>query len=92
MPLHRMERMYGREGLPLARSTIYGWHHSEPAVTDPDVPAQCACRRRMQSCRPSPLRSPTTSWLIKSNLLLVTDNLTSPTVTLPVRFTLRRNA
>jgi hypothetical protein len=26
LPLHRMERIYGREGLPLARSTICGWH------------------------------------------------------------------
>jgi transposase len=26
LPLHRMERVYGREGLPLARSTICGWH------------------------------------------------------------------
>jgi transposase len=25
-PLHRMERIYGRDGLPLARSTICGWH------------------------------------------------------------------
>jgi transposase len=25
-PLHRMERSYGRDGLPLARSTICGWH------------------------------------------------------------------
>lgn len=25
-PLHRMERIYGREGWPLARSTICGWH------------------------------------------------------------------
>jgi transposase len=26
MPLHRLERMFGRQGLPLARSTICGWH------------------------------------------------------------------
>ncbi len=26
MPLHRMERMFAREGLELARSTICGWH------------------------------------------------------------------
>lgn len=26
LPLHRLERIYGREGLPLARSTICGWH------------------------------------------------------------------
>lgn len=28
LPLHRMERVYGREGLPLSRSTICGWHFS----------------------------------------------------------------
>jgi transposase len=28
LPLHRLERIYGREGLPLARSTICGWHFS----------------------------------------------------------------
>jgi len=26
LPLHRQERIYGREGLELARSTICGWH------------------------------------------------------------------
>lgn len=26
LPLHRLERIYGREGLSLARSTICGWH------------------------------------------------------------------
>ena len=26
LPLHRLERRYGREGLPLARSTICDWH------------------------------------------------------------------
>lgn len=26
LPLHRMERIFGRQGLPLARSTICGWH------------------------------------------------------------------
>jgi transposase len=26
IPLHRMERIFGRQGLPLARSTICGWH------------------------------------------------------------------
>ena len=28
IPLHRMERMYAREGLPLARSTLCGWHEA----------------------------------------------------------------
>jgi len=26
LPLHRLEQVYAREGLPLARSTICGWH------------------------------------------------------------------
>jgi transposase len=26
LPLHRMERIFARQGLPLARSTICGWH------------------------------------------------------------------
>jgi len=26
IPLHRMERIFGREGYPVARSTICGWH------------------------------------------------------------------
>jgi transposase len=26
LPLHRLERIYGREGLELARSTVCGWH------------------------------------------------------------------
>jgi transposase len=26
LPLHRLERIYGREGLQLARSTVCGWH------------------------------------------------------------------
>lgn len=28
LPLHRLERIYGREGLDLARSTICGWHQA----------------------------------------------------------------
>jgi len=28
LPLYRMERIYGREGLELARSTICGWHQA----------------------------------------------------------------
>ena len=37
MPLHRMERMYGREGLPLARSTICGWHQEVALLVAPLV-------------------------------------------------------
>lgn len=32
LPLHRLERIYGREGLPLARSTICGWHAAVAAL------------------------------------------------------------
>lgn len=35
MPLHRMERMYGRDGLPLARSTICGWHQQLAVLAAP---------------------------------------------------------
>lgn len=31
-PLHRLERVYGREGLALARSTICGWHAAVAAL------------------------------------------------------------
>src|SRR5262249_4056215 len=34
-PLHRMERMYGRDGLPLARSTICGWHQEVATLVAP---------------------------------------------------------
>jgi transposase len=34
MPLHRLERSYGREGLPLARSTICGWHGELPFLSE----------------------------------------------------------
>src|SRR5262249_43641380 len=39
MPLYRMERMYGREGLPLARSTICGWHQEVSNLVTPLVAA-----------------------------------------------------
>lgn len=32
LPLHRMERIYGREGLPIARSTLCGWHFEVAAL------------------------------------------------------------
>jgi transposase len=35
MPLHRLERSYGREGLPLARSTMCGWHADLAALVKP---------------------------------------------------------
>ena len=35
MPLHRLERSYGREGLPLARSTVCGWHGDLAALVKP---------------------------------------------------------
>jgi len=35
MPLHRLERSYGREGLPLARSTICGWHGELASLVKP---------------------------------------------------------
>lgn len=39
LPLHRLERVYGREGLPLARSTICGWHAAVAALVEPLVEA-----------------------------------------------------
>lgn len=38
-PLHRLERIYGREGLPIARSTICGWHQEISKLVDPLVGA-----------------------------------------------------
>ena len=34
-PLHRMERIYGREGLTLARSTLCGWHQEVSSLVQP---------------------------------------------------------
>lgn len=39
LPLHRLERIYGRDGLPLARSTICGWHTAVAALAEPLVDA-----------------------------------------------------
>ena len=39
LPLHRLERVYGREGLPLARSTMCGWHAAVAALASPLVEA-----------------------------------------------------
>lgn len=34
LPLYRLERIYGREGFPLARSTVCGWHQAVAALVD----------------------------------------------------------
>jgi transposase len=39
MPLHRLEDMYGRDGLELARSTMCGWHAALAEVVKPLVSA-----------------------------------------------------
>jgi transposase len=39
LPLHRLERIYGREGLELARSTVCGWHEALAALAKPLVEA-----------------------------------------------------
>jgi transposase len=39
LPLHRLERIYGREGLPLARSTICGWHLDLADLVQPLIEA-----------------------------------------------------
>ncbi len=38
-PLHRLERIYGREGLELARSTLCGWHAELSALVRPLIEA-----------------------------------------------------
>lgn len=38
-PLHRLERIYARDGLPLARSTLCGWHAEAAALARPLVDA-----------------------------------------------------
>jgi transposase len=45
LPLHRLERIYGREGLELARSTICGWHEALGALVKPLVEAMWADAR-----------------------------------------------
>jgi transposase len=39
LPLHRLERIYGREGFPLARSTVCSWHQAVAALAAPLVKA-----------------------------------------------------
>jgi len=41
-PLHRLEGIYARDGLPLARSTICGWHEELAALARPIVEAMHA--------------------------------------------------
>jgi transposase len=45
LPLHRLERIYGREGLDLARSTICGWHEALGGLVEPLVKAMWADAR-----------------------------------------------
>jgi transposase len=45
LPLHRLERIYGREGLELARSTICGWHEALGALVTPLIDAMWADAR-----------------------------------------------
>jgi transposase len=45
LPLHRLERIYGREGLDLARSTICGWHEALGGLVKPLVTAMWADAR-----------------------------------------------
>jgi transposase len=45
LPLHRLERIYGREGLELARSTICGWHEALGGLVKPLVEAMWADAR-----------------------------------------------
>lgn len=42
LPLHRLERIYGREGLDLARSTICGWHAELATLAQPLIEAMWA--------------------------------------------------
>ncbi len=39
LPLHRLERVYGREGLELARSTVCGWHSEAALLLTPLIEA-----------------------------------------------------
>jgi transposase len=45
LPLHRLERIYGREGLDLARSTMCGWHEALGGLVKPLVEAMWADAR-----------------------------------------------
>lgn len=39
LPLHRLERIYGREGLELPRSTVCGWHFEASKLLGPLIDA-----------------------------------------------------
>ncbi|MBX2813536.1 MAG: transposase [Myxococcales bacterium] len=39
LPLHRMERIYAREGVPIVKSTLCGWHESLSELVVPLVDA-----------------------------------------------------
>jgi len=39
LPLHRLEQVYAREGLELARSTMCGWHGELAALVRPLIEA-----------------------------------------------------
>jgi transposase len=39
LPLHRLEKIYAREGLELARSTLCGWHEQLRELVDPLIEA-----------------------------------------------------
>jgi len=41
-PLHRLERVYARDGIELARSTMCGWHEQLAALAEPLVAAMRA--------------------------------------------------
>jgi transposase len=42
LPLHRVERIYGRDGLELARSTMCGWHAALAELVNPLIDAMWA--------------------------------------------------
>jgi transposase len=42
MPLHRLEQMYAREGVEMARSTICGWHEQLRPLVEPLIAAMRA--------------------------------------------------
>ncbi len=42
MPLHRLEQMYAREGVEVARSTICGWHEQLRPLVEPLIAAMRA--------------------------------------------------
>jgi transposase len=46
LPLHRLERIYGREGLELARSTICGWHEELSHLVQPLIDEMWADARK----------------------------------------------